>query len=484
MPILAWLCLLVGALALFPAVRFVVRAWRFRAGPTVRVVLICQLAALALLVGWALLTPRPDLSGPGWFGIALAAVAVPLALGDAIQSAGGLRVLAAMLTGATALVGVGIGVLTLAPTVATTSIAGQTIPLTEQNLTHGAQLSFHIPPTASGFSARDATLFVPPGWLRNPSTTRPIVMMMMGDPGSPTVFATLDALYTLPQERLDDAPFILAVDQLGGLNKNPPCANSTAGRIETYLSRDVPNWIRSNLPVSDNRSNWGIAGYSHGGECSVYLAAKYPATWSHVISVGGPDKPGAYRWQDLTLPVYFHGNLAAYQKTWPAKVLASTPYTVPMTAVFIAGKLDAQYKPDVQTNATAAEKAGWQVTYWEVPGAEHTRALVPGLAAAYNQFIPEWIASGAIRTDDSRLLCSDDQTPLECGLTRTAGVAGTFAILDLSVLAVFLAVQLMLFFARQQPTDAGRLSGADAAAARPRHRPSAYERDAFPARER
>lgn len=450
MPILAWLCLTLGVLALLPAVRFVARAWRFRAAPTVRAVVIVQVLGILFILLWALFAPRPDLGGAGWFAIGLAALTIPLALGDAVQSRGGLRILSSVLTGAMVLVAAGIGVVTIPPTLATARIAGQTVPLTEQNLTQGAQLTVDIPPTASGFSARKAKLFVPSGWLRDPSSTRPIVTMMMGQPGKPTLGATLDALHSLGQERLDDSPFVLVVDQLGAIDKNPPCADTSAGRVETYLTKDVPSWIRANVPVSTNRLDWGIFGYSHGGECSAYLGAKYPDIWSKIVSVGGPDKPGEHKWRTLTLDRYWHGDLAAYEKTWPAHVMAATSYAGrPMTGIFIAGMLDTYFTPQVEANATAAEKAGWKVTYWRVPGAEHTRALVPGLASAYNQFIPQWTSSGAIAAGSSRMLCTADQTPRSCGLKQAAAVLGTVTIVDLSALALFLGIQLLLFFVRR-----------------------------------
>lgn len=443
---LAWLTLALGLLTAYPAWRFAVRAWRFRAGLTVRAVLTGQVAGLVLIVAWCLAAPRPDLGGAGWFAIALAATAVPLALGDALQSGGGLRTVSVILAVATGLAGVGAAALTLAPTLATATIAGKAVPLTEDTLANGAQLTVHIPPTASGFTARDAHLFVPPGWLHDPSTTRPVVEMMMGQPGRPTLGATLDALHSLGADRLNDAPFVLVVDQLGAIDKNPPCSDTSAGKLDTYLSEDVPDWIRSNMPVSGDRQDWAIAGYSHGGECAAYLGAKHPGTWANVVDISGPDKPGEHR-PVYTRTTYYGGSQPAFEATWPATVLATSTYPEPMTGIFVAGELDEHFRPQVEATATAAETAGWKVTYWAVPKATHTEALEPGLATAYNQLIPRWIASGAIASGD-RALCTPDQNARACGLTQAAAAAGTVTIADLSALAVFLGAQLLLFFRR------------------------------------
>ncbi|MBN9631585.1 MAG: hypothetical protein J0I18_13370 [Actinobacteria bacterium] len=449
---LAWLTLALGLLAAYPAWRFGVRAWRFRAGLTVKAVLIGQVAGLVFVLLWCLLAPRPDLGGVGWFAIALASLALPLALGDVLQSRGAPRNLALALTVVTGLAGVAATGLTLRPTLATATIAGKAVPLTPDNLANGAQLTVHIPPTASGFSARDAHLFVPSGWLRDPATTRPVVEMIMGQPGRPTLGATLDALHGLGAERLDDAPFILVVDQIGAIDKNPPCSDTLGGKLDTYLSKDVPDWIHANVPASGDREDWVIAGYSHGGECAAYLGAKHPGTWGNVVDISGPDKPGEHR-PTFTQNTYYGGSAAAYQATWPENILASSTYPEPMTGIFVAGALDPHFRPQVEATATAAEKAGWKVTYWAVPDATHTQALEPGLATAYNQLIPRWLASGAIPSND-RFLCTPDQTARACGLTQAAAVAGTVTIVDLSALAAFLGVQLLLFFTRRRAVAA------------------------------
>lgn len=444
---MGWLCVCLAALAAYPAVRFVRRAWRFGALPTVIAVVAFQLALLGGLALWALLAPRPDLGGAGWFAVGLAALALPLAVGDAIQSRRW-RAPAIALALAIAGVSAAAGVAVAAPTTAATTVAGRTIPVTTQTLAQGYQLTVHIPPTASGFWARDASLFVPPGWIRDPSGTRPVVEMMMGQPGSPTLGATLDALHTLGQARFDEAPFVLVVDQLGGDTHNPPCSDTVGGKLETYLSQDVPAWIGAHLPAAPGRDGRVIAGYSHGGECALYLGAKHPDLWSAVIDIGGPDKPGEH------LPVetrdrYYGGSQSRYESVWPATVLAKTAYPEGMTGFFVAGQKDLHFRPQVEAAAAEAERAGWTVTSWTIAGSAHTGpTLTKGLAHAYGRLIPAWTATGAIPAS-TRFLCTADQSATGCGLLQAAAVGAASAMLDLGALALFLAVQLGLFLARR-----------------------------------
>ena len=103
----------------------------------------------------------------------------------------------------------------------------------------------------------------------------------------------------------------------------------------------------------------------------------------------------------------------------------------------------------MEDTATAAENAGWKVTYWAVPGAGHSSpTLTKGLATGYNQLIGSWMRSGVTGSGE-RFLCVPDQTSRACGLTQAAAMAGTVAIVDLSALAVFLVIALSLFFARR-----------------------------------
>lgn len=451
MSALAWLAAALVVVGAYPAYRFVRRAWRFRATSTVIAVIAGQLIGLALVALGIVLLPRPDLTGAGWFAVLLAATVVPLALGDLVQSgrtARAVRVTLASVAGALAVAVVGVAA---APALAHATVAGRSIPVTEKTLAEGYQLAVRIPPTRSGFEARDAHLFVPPGWLRDPTGTRPVVEMMMGQPGNPTLGATLDALHSLGDDRLGQAPFVLVVDQLGAVDKNPPCADTSAGRLDTYLAQDVPAWIDAELPAARDRTERVIAGFSHGGECAAYLGSKYPQKWGAVIDVSGPDKPGEYR-PAVTRDQYFGGDQAAYEKTWPANILASRDYPQRMVGIFVAGQEDAKFRPQVEDTATAAENAGWKVTYWAVPGEGHSGpTLVKGLATGYNQLIGTWLAAGETGTGD-RFLCAADQAPRACGLTQAASVGGTVAMVDLSALAVFLGIALTLFFARRGVT--------------------------------
>ena len=359
-----------------------------------------------------------------------------------MQSDGG-TALRLVIAGAAAALTVAAVVVVGAPALAQPVVAGHAVPVTEKTLADGYQLAVRIPPTASGFEARDAHLFVPPGWLRDPSATRPVVEMMMGQPGSPTLGATLDALHSLGDDRLNQAPFVLVVDQLGALDKNPPCADVPGSKLVTYLAQDVPAWIDANLPA-----------------CARPLAARDRRVLARrrMRGVPGCDVPAEVRGASSTSPAPTSpastvrppratstsaADQVAYEKTWPANVLASRDYPQTTVGIFVTGAEDPKFRPQVESTATAAENAGWKVTYWAGPGAGHSSpTLTKGLADRLQPADRRLARRPARRRAGDRFLCVPDQTSRACGLTQAAAVAGTVAIVDLSALAVFLVIAL------------------------------------------
>ena len=89
----------------------------------------------------------------------------------------------------------------------------------------------------------------------------------------------MQELDALAQQNRGLAPLLLTVDQLGNPYRNPVCVDSAKGNVYTYVTTDVVNYIRKNLNVATDRTQWAVAGYSNGGECALSFAAKRPETF-------------------------------------------------------------------------------------------------------------------------------------------------------------------------------------------------------------
>lgn len=225
--------------------------------------------------------------------------------------------------------------------------------------THGTVGMVSIPATRSHFPARKAVVYLPPAALVADAPVLPVLVIFPGQPGAPAdmltsgrVSSTLDA-YAAKHGGL--APIVVAPDQLGGPSKNPMCVNSTLGNAATYLTVDVPNWIRSHLQVASSPRYWAVGGYSEGGTCAIQFGAGHPELFGSTVDILGELAPtiGAD-----TVSKAFHGSQAAYNVVKPLTLLAKNSPYADSVAIFGDGAKDKKYAAYARQVKTAAAKAG------------------------------------------------------------------------------------------------------------------------------
>lgn len=193
---------------------------------------------------------------------------------------------------------------------------------------------------SSGFAARTAWIYLPPAYLTSARPLLPVLVLVPGQPGGPR-------------------------DWIDG------------GNAFSYLSVDVPAWIRSNLQVDPDRRSWAVGGMSAGGTCSLQLAVNAPTVFPSFIDISGQAEPtiGSRR---RTVDSVFGGDAAAFAAVNPLDVLASR--TFPDTAGFlVAGRDDTTYRPEAQLVFAATRAAGMSITYLELPGPHSWQVWGPGL---------------------------------------------------------------------------------------------------------
>lgn len=251
----------------------------------------------------------------------------------------------------------------------------------------GQQGSQEIP--SSGFAARPAGIYLPPAALVKNAPPLPVVIFMMGYPGNPDpqyIGGVLDE-YAAKHNGL--APIAVVADQIG-TQGDPACADSsTFGAAETYITKDVPAWIRTHLNVLKDPKYWTIGGYSNGGACSFKYAAEFPDQFRNLMVVSGDEYPGV-EIQRQTIAQVFGGSTSAFDAAKPTSILDANPGRYAnTTAVFTVGGNDPTFVPGVERNAKAAEAAGMKTTYYVVPGAGHVvDALEGGLKKDFEILYP------------------------------------------------------------------------------------------------
>jgi enterochelin esterase-like enzyme len=234
-------------------------------------------------------------------------------------------------------------------------------------------------------------VYTPPAYLSSPRALLPVLVLIIGQPGNPRdwldagrLVATMDGFAAAHQGL---APVVVVPDPLGSRLAQTLCVDSPQGRAFTYLTVDVPAWIRTHLQIDADVAHWAIGGASAGGTCALQLAVNAPSVYPTFLDLSGQQAPTVGSEQQ-TLRDFFGGNPAAYRSVNPLDVLASG--RVPAGAIagaVVVGVRDSQYGPDARRVHAALLAAGMDVRYLELPGghswevwAEALRQLLPFLA--------------------------------------------------------------------------------------------------------
>jgi enterochelin esterase-like enzyme len=242
--------------------------------------------------------------------------------------------------------------------------------------TQGTQV---IPATASGFDSRPAGIYLPPAaQVENPPAL-PLMILMMGQPGNPDPQYVAQVLDEYAAKNNGLAPIVIVADQLGDESVDPVCADTAQlGDAETFITQDVVNWARANLPIDQDAAHWVIAGYSNGGGCSFKYGAKYPGIWQNVLSISGEEYPGSEE-PDEVVQNLFGGDEAAFDAEKPSSILTSGAHQYPDTVgIFTVGGDDPTFIPAATAASAEAQAAGWDTTYYVIPGAGHVLDALQG----------------------------------------------------------------------------------------------------------
>ena len=241
-----------------------------------------------------------------------------------------------------------------------------------------------VPAPVSGFDARTAWVYVPPAYLSEPRPLLPVLVLLAGQPGSPRdwldggrLIATMDA-FAADHDGL--APVVVVADALGGALAQTLCVDSPKGRAFTYLTVDVPAWIRDTLQVDPDPAHWAVGGLSFGGTCALQLAVNAPQVYPTFLYVAGQAAPDAGS-RRRTL-AFFDGDAEAFRRVNPVDVLADGRVPDAVAGFLVAGKHDERYRPAARRVHAALTAAAVEAQYVELPGGHSWRVWAPGLRRA------------------------------------------------------------------------------------------------------
>lgn len=164
------------------------------------------------------------------------------------------------------------------------AIALAAAPVTAQEL--GEWKTFHskaLEGNLEGNTAERSVLVVtPPGYAANPDKRYPVVYYLHGYWASVEAQQAgfrLDEAVKAASEAGNDVIMVMpeGFSKLrGGFYSSGP----TVGDYETYVARDLVEWVDANYRTIAKRESRGIAGHSMGGYGAVRIAMKHPGTFS------------------------------------------------------------------------------------------------------------------------------------------------------------------------------------------------------------
>ena len=154
-------------------------------------------------------------------------------------------------------------------------------------------LSYTVRGAASGVVAR-ITVMLPPGYSlpANASTRYPVLQAFPGYPGgAESWIKKLDFKKVLDQQVATGRmrmPLVVMAQYDIPAGVDTECVNGSPGnpQVETWLTKDVPEWVVKNFRVETLRGSWATIGLSAGGWCAAMVTMLHPAQYSAAIVMG------------------------------------------------------------------------------------------------------------------------------------------------------------------------------------------------------
>jgi len=242
-------------------------------------------------------------------------------------------------------------------------------------------------PSGSKFAPRPALLYLPPAALvRSEAPPRlPLIVMMMGKPGTPTLDFIAPVLDEMASKNKGLAPIVIVADQLGpsggleGSTPDPACADSAEyGDVDAYFNQVIPKYAKDHLNVLTDPKDWTIMGYSNGGACAFTWAARHPGIWGNIIAISGDEYPGIEQ-RAQVIKETFGGDEKKFEANKPAAALQSNAGAFKdHLALFTVGGADPTFMDYAARMVQQAKDAGFDPVHQVIPGADHVGGALKG----------------------------------------------------------------------------------------------------------
>jgi S-formylglutathione hydrolase FrmB len=186
------------------------------------------------------------------------------------------------------------------------------------------------------------------------------------------------------------APVVVVVDPNGSASANTLCMDSRIARADTFLSRDVPQWIEQNLDVDTDHGRWAAGGFSFGATCALQMGTRHPDVYASVLAFSSEREPALAKERHRTVEAAFGGDVAAFDAQTPLNIMRKTRFDG-HAVYFGAGSRDPEFIAYMDELSGAARQAGFTVQSQSVANTGHSwEAASNGLPAALNFMAERW----------------------------------------------------------------------------------------------
>jgi len=268
------------------------------------------------------------------------------------------------------------------------SISGLIVPHTAYITGLVAQVD--IPAPRSHFLARAGFVWVPPWYFTHPNEQLPVLMLLAGTPGTPADWLRAGgALQTAAAYASDHhgyAPMMVLPDANGSALGDTECVNGPAGRSETYLTVDVPNFMHAHFNAPDDPRQWAVGGLSEGGTCALHLVARHPDLFRTFADFAGDAIPNLGS-ISRTITLLYGGSYRDFSAHDPARWFPIDARK-DVAGYFAVGTGDLSHVAAAEQLATAAHNNLVPIVLERIPGGGHN---FPTCARALRDAFP-WIA--------------------------------------------------------------------------------------------
>ena len=151
------------------------------------------------------------------------------------------------------------------------------------------------------------------------------------------------------------------------------------GNAETYLVKDVPNFMQANFNAAIGKHSLAVAGLSDGGTCASMLALRNPQVFQTFGDYSGYASPTYLNDNEQqTIAQLYGGSTANYEAHNPVALLTGKKYPG-LAGWFTAGQSDPQPLAAAQQLSALAKKTGHAGLLHHAPGRPLVRVLVGGV---------------------------------------------------------------------------------------------------------